>query len=203
MSLSTFWTYLQLGFYHIADINAYDHILFIISLCVAYIPQNWKQILTLVTAFTLGHSLTLLLASLQIIVVSSYYVELAIAISIVLTCGYNLLYVNRLTEKMTNENIPKSPIYLHYTLALVFGCIHGLGFSGFLRAMLGKATNIIPPLLAFNIGLEFGQMCLVMAYFTTAFVLMRYLKISHKLLLISISGSIAILASIMAIQRIY
>ena len=149
--MSPFQAYLQLGFQHISDLTAYDHILFIVALCAIYQVQQWRHILILVTAFTLGHSITLALSTLDIIIVPTELIEFLIPVTIFLTAIFNVL---RKEGELTPINMR-----LNYVLALFFGLIHGMGFSNYLKTLLGMEESIWQPLLAFNIGLELGQLC--------------------------------------------
>ena len=119
---SIFSTYLELGFDHISDINAYDHILFLVALCAIYRLKEWKKILVLVTAFTIGHSITLALAALDIINFPSKIVEFLIPVTILITSLYNVIApTNRLENTTFNKKIS-----VNYFFALFFGLIHGL-----------------------------------------------------------------------------
>lgn len=151
--MSDFQLYLQLGLEHIADLEAYDHILFVLALCSVYSLKHWKAILTLVTAFTIGHSITLILTALKYIPLHSEVVELLIPITIFVTAILNII-------QGTNINTKQS-LGLKYALALIFGCIHGMGFSNFFQGLLGQEENIVLPLLSFNIGIEIGQLGIV------------------------------------------
>ena len=145
-----FGTYLELGFEHILDLNGYDHILFIVALCAAYSYYNWKKILILITAFTIGHSITLALSALDIIHFNADIIELLIPVTILLTAILNFFVRS------------KSPNWrVIYFLPLFFGFIHGMGFSNYFKALLGREAEIILPLFAFNIGVELGQICIV------------------------------------------
>ena len=141
-----FSTYLEMGFEHISDINAYDHILFLVALCAIYRLAEWKKILILVTAFTIGHSITLALAAFEIISFPSNIIEFLIPVTIVITSLYNV-FSRPPTKKGTTFN---RSISISYFFALFFGLIHGMGFSNFLRAMLmpGQENELVPQLLA-------------------------------------------------------
>ena len=142
--------YLQLGFEHILDIHAYDHILFVFVLCAVYALDEWKKILILVTAFTLGHSLTLALSAFHLIEIPAAVIEKLIPLTIIATAAYNL---------QRTEGDKK--IHVLYFMSAFFGTIHGLGFSNYLKALLGNEENIVTPLLAFNMGVEGGQLIIV------------------------------------------
>jgi HupE / UreJ protein len=154
--MSDFEIYLPLGFQHIADIQGYDHILFVIALCAIYRLKDWKKVIILVTAFTIGHSITLALATLNLITYSTKLIELLIPITIVLTCIINFFH------KSAEYSLDvEKPSFFRYPVAMAFGLIHGMGFSNYLRSLLGKEESIWQPLLAFNVGLEVGQLLIV------------------------------------------
>ena len=153
--MTSFELYFKLGLQHILDLQGYDHILFIISLCAVYVARDWVKILLLVTAFTVGHSLTLALATFEIVQIRSEVIEFLIPVTIAFTALLTLI--------KPKPNSGKG-IQLNYLLALLFGLIHGLGFSNYLRSLLGKEATIWPPLLAFNVGLEVGQIVILAAF---------------------------------------
>ena len=154
--MSDFEIYLPLGFQHITNIQGYDHILFVIALCAVYRLKDWKKIALLVTAFTIGHSITLALATLNLISYSTKLIELLIPMTIVLTCLINFFH------KSTTYSLDvEKPSFFRYPVAMIFGLIHGMGFSNYLKSLLGTEQSIWQPLLAFNIGLEFGQLVIV------------------------------------------
>ncbi len=168
-----FSDYLGLGLDHILDTNGYDHILFIATLCAFYIPAQWKKILVLVTAFTIGHSLTLALSALDIVNINATLIETLIPITIILTGLFNL-YAFRKSDSEQNN------IYLNYIIALGFGLIHGLGFSNYFKAILGTEESIIQPLFAFNIGVEIGQVIIVAIVMTFAYTMINIIKLDKK-----------------------
>ena len=165
-----FAVYLELGFEHLLDLRGYDHILFLAGLCAAYSLARWRELLVLVTAFTIGHSVSLALATLRLVSVNSSLVEFLIPVTIVATALTNLagLWREGGRARQPREDPagqrPGRPSAHHvaarplrYALALAFGVIHGLGFSNFLRIALGDERNLFVPLLSFNIGLELAQ----------------------------------------------
>ena len=154
--MTDFEIFLPLGFQHITDLKGYDHILFVIALCAIYRLKNWKKVAFLVTAFTIGHSITLALATLNLITYSTKLIELLIPITIVLTCLINFFH------KSAEYSLDiEKPSLFRYPVAVMFGLIHGMGFSNYLKSLLGKEQSIWQPLLAFNIGLELGQLVIV------------------------------------------
>lgn len=141
--------YLELGFDHILDIEGYDHMLFLLALCAGYTLNDYKKLLWLVTAFTVGHSITLVLAVLDIITVPTAIIEWLIPVTIAATALYDLIL-----EKATSHKGK-------YLLTVVFGLVHGMGFSNFLRSMFRSPDDLVLPLVGFNIGLELGQLLFV------------------------------------------
>lgn len=183
--MSEFSAFLTLGFEHISDINGYDHILFIIVLCAIYSPADWKQVLVLITAFTLGHSVTLALATLEIIPVNPALIEFLIPVTILLTAIFNYGHKTRKAG---------SRLWLRYATALFFGLIHGMGFSNFLKSLLGRDESIVVQLLAFNLGLELGQIAIVLVIMVLAFAFVQVLNTKKRewnLVLSSAAGGIA------------
>ncbi len=183
-----FGTYLELGFDHILDLNGYDHILFLVALCAAYSSADWKKILILVTAFTIGHSITLALSALSVINVPSEFIELLIPITILVTALINLVAKPDPSQKWRPN----------YFLALFFGFIHGMGFSNYFKALLGKEAEIIGPLFAFNLGVELGQICIVAVIVLLNFLIVKLGRIAQRHWNIVIS----IMASLLAIYMI-
>ncbi|MFW6370088.1 MAG: HupE/UreJ family protein [Bacteroidota bacterium] len=151
--MSLFSMYLKLGIEHITDLQGYDHILFILTLCGIYLLYQWKKILILITAFTLGHTTTLVLATFNIISVNSQWIEFLIPLTIFITSLANIFH--KKTEFSARQH------RLKYALAAFFGLIHGLGFSNYLKNLLGMEKSLFTSLLAFNIGIELGQIVIV------------------------------------------
>jgi ABC-type antimicrobial peptide transport system permease subunit len=190
--MGDFGFYLREGFYHITDWKGYDHILFVMALCLPYFLKDWKQVLILITAFTIGHSLTLALSIFNKILIPSKWIEFLIPITIIITALENLF---------RNNTQPKY-VRFRYAAALLFGLIHGLGFSNYLRSMMGKSENIITQLLAFNIGLELGQILIVLAVLMVSFIFVRLLSIKQREWTVFTSGSIFGISFIMALERL-
>lgn len=183
--MNQFELYFGLGLSHILDVKGYDHILFVIALCTVYTFYDWRKILILVTAFTIGHSLTLALATLKFISIDSALIEFLIPVTIAITSVSNLF--NNPEQKTKN-------VQLNYFFALFFGLIHGLGFSNFLKSLLGKESSILQPLLAFNIGLEVGQIVIVALYLVLAFLVLYLLKIKQTIWIRAASLTVLIMS---------
>lgn len=159
MSWSFWKVYLQLGWEHILDINGYDHILFVTALCATFTFLEWKKVIWLVTAFTVGHSLTLALAALDLVQVNPDIIETLIPITIVITGLYQLWTVGR-SDSSKAQNV------VRYAMAIIFGLIHGLGFSNYFKAIIGQEESLVQALLAFNLGVESGQIAFVLIILT-------------------------------------
>ena len=186
--------YGHLGFRHIIDWAGLDHILFIVALTLRYIWTDWKKLLVLITAFTIGHSITLALSTLEWVNFPIAWVETLIPITILITAFANL-WVKSFNF---NEKYP-----LIYFFALFFGLIHGLGFSYYLKSLLGKEQSILGPLFSFNIGLEVGQLLMVSVLLIISFIFVSLMKVQRKLYL-QIGSVIAIgLALNMVFDRIH
>jgi hypothetical protein len=183
--------YLELGFDHISDLKGYDHILFIIALCASYSITDWRRLLILVTAFTLGHSFTLALSALHVVNLPSGLIEFLIPCTIFCTALLNIWYKPEPSKKW-------NPIYF---LALFFGFIHGLGFASYFKALLGREASIIVPLLGFNLGVELGQLCIVAVILFVNFLFIHFVKITQRQWNIPVSVISAVLSIVMIIQR--
>ena len=164
--------YLRLGFKHIIDLGGVDHILFVLALALRYVWTDWRKILILVTAFTIGHSLTLALSTLSLLDIPVNWIEFLIPVTILITAVSNF---------WVQDFEFKQRFSAHYGLALFFGLIHGLGFSNYLKSLLGKEDSLLGPLFSFNIGLEIGQILIVMAILGLTYGLVSLLKLPRKM----------------------
>ena len=189
--MDDFAFYFDLGWKHIISTEALDHQLFILALSAIYLVHDWKKVLILVTAFTVGHSLTLILSSFALIKANSQWVEFLIPLSIVITALFNLIR----TEKHNGE------YRFQYALALGFGLIHGLGFANTIRFMLADAQSITIPLLSFNIGLEMGQLVLVGFILLLSYVFVNTFKLRRKWWVWSLSATALLISTIICVER--
>jgi hypothetical protein len=192
MPFSDFLFYFKLGWSHIVSLDALDHQLFILALVAVYTTRHLKQILILVTAFTVGHSVTLALSVFDVIRVSSQWVEFLIPCTIVLTAMFNLLRKERIQKKVA----------FNYYLALFFGLIHGMGFANSVRMMLAKDQNIGWGLFGFNVGLEVGQLVFVILILAVSWSMLNLFKTKRRDWVIFVSSAVFALALQMALQRI-
>jgi len=168
------------GWEHIVDINAYDHLLFVMTLCAAFKLKQWKQILIIITAFTLGHSGTLILSALDMIPINPGIIELLIPFTIMITAVVNIVYYNKKGKFSDTKT--------KYAIALVFGLIHGLAFASNFKFMLFQ-DSIIMPLLSFNIGIEIGQLFIVLLFTIALWIYEKLIKGEHLKWNLFISGA--------------
>lgn len=194
--MTEFQLYFSLGKDHILDYaNGYDHILFVVALCAMYLIRDWKRILILITAFTVGHSVTLALSTLDIVSLNPELIEFLIPLTIFITATSNLF--------RKEETQSAFSLQLNYAFALIFGLIHGLGFSNYLKSILGKDESIVTQLLAFNIGLEFGQIIIVVFFLLVAFILVDLFGRSRRDWKIILSSAIAGIAMVLMKDKIF
>ncbi len=190
--MADFPLYFQLGWEHILDWQGYDHILFVCALCGIYTWHDWRSVLVLVTAFTLGHSVTLALSVLNFLKISSSWIEFLIPVTIVITCLSNIL---------KKKNSGKS-VRMQYGLAVLFGFIHGLGFSNYLKSLLGRNSTIVAELFSFNLGLEGGQLIIVLVILLLSFIFTEILKTPRREWNLFLSSAIFGVAFTMALERL-
>jgi len=189
--MNDFTFFFDLGWKHIISADALDHQLFILALTAIYLKDNWKQVLILVTAFTIGHSFTLALSAYDLIRFSSSWVEFLIPLSIVVTAALNFF----------QKDFEKSSLRKNYVLALLFGLIHGLGFANTIRFMLAKDQSVSLPLLSFNIGLEVGQIVLVSIILLLSYLMVNKAGLPRKWWVWILCGIALIISIIICIQR--
>lgn len=189
--MNDFNLYFQTGWQHIISWDALDHLLFIAALAAIYQWHNWRQVLVLVTAFTIGHSLTLALSVYDIYRFNQNWVEFLIPITIIITAVSNLILQKRLSTSLR----------LNYVLALLFGLIHGMGFANTIRFMLASDQKIAIPLVSFNLGLEVGQILVVALLLSAGWLLMKKLQLERKYWVVFWSVICVLQSTQMAWQR--
>lgn len=190
--MQVFSFYFILGWQHIINAEALDHIFFITALAAIYMLRDWKQVLILVTAFTLGHTITLILSTKRWVVVSDHWVEFLIPCTIMATAISNLF----------QKSFTHKSVRINYFLALFFGLIHGLAFANTLRMILGPDQNFALSLFSFTTGLELGQILIVFIVLLLSQVFIGILKIQRLHWVIFLSASVFALAAEMALQRL-
>ncbi len=184
--------YFQIGFHHILNWGALDHILFIIALSLRYQLGDWQKLVILVTAFTIGHTVTLALSVADVLDFSRKWTEFLIPVTILITACSNL-FVKKFQFKA------KFPFI--YFLALFFGLIHGLGFSNDLKSLIGSGNHLVLKLLAANTGIEAAQLLFVTGWLLFSLVLLSLLKVNRREYVLFVSAGIFALAAQMALER--
>jgi len=171
--MSEFWIYFQIGLKHVLDINAYDHVLFLIALTIPYAFKDWKRILLLVTVFTIGHTLALLLSVFGIIAVKANIVEFLIPITILITAVFHLFTAGKASKSES--------VNLIFFVTLFFGIIHGLGFSNYFKTILGgTASSKLVPLLEFALGIEVAQLIVVFVVLIVSYIVQTVFRFSKR-----------------------
>lgn len=187
--MNGFWLWFSTGLEHILDFEGYDHILFVTLLVFTYPFREWKKLLLLISAFTLGHSFSLAFSVIQGVHLLPAAIEFLIALSILVSAIYNLITLKR------SEHTKSNSLFL-FLVVTFFGLIHGLGFSYLLRSMLGAEQNVLLPLLYFNLGLEAGQVIIVLFVILFSLLLASLIKKwpfkTYKLIIVCSIGLVAL-----------
>ncbi|UUC46589.1 HupE/UreJ family protein [Flavobacterium cerinum] len=171
--MSEFWIYFNIGLRHVLDINAYDHVLFLIALVVPYAFKDWKRVLLLVTLFTGGHTLSLLLSVYGIVYIKANLVEFLIPITILVTALFHLFTAGKSSK---NESVS----FVAF-VTLFFGIIHGLGFSNYFKTILpGGASEKLLPLLEFALGIEAAQIIVVLIVLILSYIIQTFFRFSKR-----------------------
>lgn len=189
--MDDFIFYFKEGWFHILSKGALDHLFFIVVLSIGYTFSQWKSMLVLVTAFTIGHSLTLFLSVLDIIRFNDKYVEFAIPCTIVVSSALNLYRRNQLEKTAT----------IQYLLALVFGFIHGMGFANSIRFMLSSDQHLLGSLFSFNLGLESGQIFVVLLMLLMVWLMVKVNLFTYRFAVVLFSAIILGFSLKMAFDR--
>ncbi|RFZ85030.1 HupE/UreJ family protein [Mucilaginibacter terrenus] len=184
--------YFSLGWQHIISLDALDHQLFILALAAVFTFKDIKQVLILVTAFTIGHSLTLALSVLDVIRFSSKWVEFLIPCTIFITALNNIFQLDKQGRSAR----------INYYLALGFGLIHGMGFANSIRIMLAQDQSVGMGLFGFNIGLEAGQIVVVAVILLLSQLFINMLKVPRRDWIFFLSSGVFALAVKMAVERL-
>jgi uncharacterized membrane protein len=182
--------YVSLGIQHIADLQGYDHLVFLVALCTIYSFNDWKKILAIITLFTIGHTITLFIAAFGLVNVHGPTIELLIALTILITG------ISNLTKRGQRVSGKRRLI-----LGGTFGLIHGLGFSRYYN-MIAEGTNPWVSLPAFTLGIELGQIIIVIAYIILAWLIENAFSITKRDWNLGVSGGVIGIALIMVIERL-
>ena len=171
--MSDFWVYFQIGLNHVLDIRAYDHVLFLIALTVPFSFKDWKQVLLLVTIFTVGHTLALFLSVFGLVMINADLVEFMIPITIIATALFHLFNAGKPAKNEATGVIG--------FITLFFGIIHGLGFSNYFKTILsGKPSDKVVPLLEFALGIEAAQVIVVILFLIVSYILQTFFRFSKR-----------------------
>lgn len=192
--MSQFRMYFELGLQHILDLDGFDHILFVIALCALYTLRDWRKIIILVTAFTIGHSITLALSVFNIVRINADLIEFLIPVTILLTGLSNIFRKN-------SPVMGGSKVQLNYLFAVFFGLIHGLGFSNYLKSIMGRGSDVVVQLLAFNLGIELGQIAIVLVFILLAGLTVGAFGVNKREWTMSISAAIAGMALMLVLEN--
>ena len=198
--MSELWAFLQVGFHHIVAFDAADHILFLLVLAAIYRGRDWRAALGVISAFTVGHSITLALAVTNVLTLPSNIVEFLIPVTIVATGIENLALRDR---AVNGKNARHRPVF-----AGLFGLVHGAGFAGYLKSLF--VDKIAVPLLGFNIGIELGQLVVLLAAAAAFWAVDAALRAmpspifsrdAYRVRLMAVSAVIVVIASGWAVER--
>ena len=170
--IDDFWFNVEYGMNHVLDINAYDHVLFLIVLTIPYLVKDWKRVFILVSVFTIGHTLSLSLAAYGVVSVSSQLVEFLIPVTILIVALYNVF--------TTGKGAQKGKVGVLFLSTLFFGLIHGLGFAREFRMFVGSSESKLVPLLEFALGIEIAQIIIVFVVLFLGFLFHTVFRFSKK-----------------------
>ncbi|WP_340066894.1 HupE/UreJ family protein [Ascidiimonas aurantiaca] len=190
--MELFWYYVKLGLTHVLDINAYDHVLFFIALAIPYTFKDWKKIIWLVTIFTIGHTLTLLLAIYGIVSIKTSLVEFLIPLTILATALFNVFTAGKPARK--------EKLGITFFFTLFFGLIHGLGFSNYFRQIIAVEDNKLIPTLEFALGIEIAQIIVVLIVLVLSFIISSLFRFNKKEWILVISSIVVGMAIPMLIE---
>jgi hypothetical protein len=191
--MQDFKLYFGIGIDHILNWEALDHILFVSALCLRYLIKDWKKVVVLVTAFTIGHSITLALSALGLVHFATRWIEFLIPVTIIATA------INNLTQRKSQVEHP-SRLPVIYFFALFFGLIHGLAFANTLISLIGR-DGIVVPLLAFNLGIEAAQLLVVAVILAISFIFVQLIRLKRVWWVWGASTLVLIASLRMAVQR--
>ncbi len=185
--MQEFWFYVKLGFNHVLDWGAYDHILFLSALAIPFTFVSWKKVVVLATIFTIAHCTSLALSAFEVFTVDVGLIEFFIPITILLTALFNFIFVFRDAKNVG--------MYLHVLATAFFGLIHGFGFSNYFKMLMAEEDDKVIPLLGFATGIEFSQVAIIMVILGIAFVLQDILKV-RRTIFIAIASILVIAITI-------
>ena len=170
--LENFWFNVEYGINHVLDINAYDHILFLIVLTIPYAFKDWKRVFLLVSMFTLGHTLSLVLAAYSVVRVNAQIVEFLIPITILVVALFNVF--------TSGKGAQKEKVGVLFLSTLFFGLIHGLGFAREFQMLLGDSDSKLVLLLEFALGIELAQVIIVFLVLFLGYIVQTIFRFSKR-----------------------
>ena len=170
--MENFWFYFEEGLFHVLDWNAYDHLLFLVALTVPYALNSWKNLMYLVSVFTIGHAISLALAAYGIVTINTSIIELLIPITIIITALYNIFTAGKIKKK--------DSIGIYLIATLFFGLIHGFGFSTYFKMMTAGSSDKMIPLIKYTLGIEAAQILIVFAVLLLSFIGQGVFRFSRR-----------------------
>lgn len=170
--LQELWFNVQYGINHVLDINAYDHVLFLIVLTVPYMFKDWKRVFLLVTLFTIGHTLSLILATYGAVKISANIIEFLIPVTILIVALFNVF--------TSGKGAQKEKIGILFISTLFFGIVHGLGFAREFKLLVGSDDNKLITLLEFALGIEIAQVIIVFLVLFLGYLFQTVFRFSKR-----------------------
>ena len=170
--LENFWFNVEYGINHVLDINAYDHVLFLIVLSIPYIFKDWKRVFLLVSMFTLGHTLSLVLAAYSVVTVNATMVEFLIPITILVVALFNVF--------TSGKGAQREKVGVLFLSTLFFGLVHGLGFAREFKMLLGDTDNKLVLLLEFALGIELAQVIIVFVVLFLGYIVQTIFRLTKR-----------------------
>ncbi len=171
--MSEFWIYYEIGLRHVLNIHAYDHVLFLIALTVPYAFKDWKRLLLLISLFTIGHTLALLLSVFGVVFIKVNFIEFLIPITILITAVFHLFTAGKSSKTES--------IGIIGFITLFFGIIHGLGFANYFKTILGGSPQSkLIPLGEFALGIESAQIVVVFVVLILSYIVQTVFRFSKR-----------------------
>ena len=190
--MEDFWFYLQLGYHHVMDPGAYDHLLFLSALALPFSFKSWKKVLLLATVFTIAHCTSLALSAFGLVHVAVTWIEFLIPVTILITALYNYTYIRRDADDVR--------LKLQLFSTAFFGLIHGFGFSNYFNMLMGGVDEKILPLTGFAAGIEIAQVIVILAVMLLAFLLVKVFRLKKPHFIVIASLIVALLTIPMLIE---
>ena len=185
--MQDFLFYTELGLHHVLDVNAYDHILFLLALVIPFTFKNWVKVLWLATIFTVTHCLSLGLSAFGIVTVDVSLIEFLIPVTILLTALYNILKLR--------TSIEEKSMAWHMIATAFFGLVHGFGFSNYFKMLVAELDEKVSPLIGFALGIELSQVLIVLVVLLLTFIFQSVFKVKRALF-VMVASIIVILITI-------